>query len=78
MTEVIVGTSWIGKWETYTGQPERNPTRIPLEQACREIAAVFKCTEESARLSLLKHGYASTQNRDWRMPGRGYDEGDQW
>lgn len=70
MQEVIVGRSHIGRWV--------NTKRITLDQACEEMAKYWNCTPEDARESLEKHGYASSPNRDWRMAGRGFDEGDVW
>jgi len=54
------------------------PTRITMHQACQEMALYWNCTPENARESLLKHGYASSPNRDWRVAGRGFDEGEKW
>ena len=54
------------------------PRRIPMAQACEEMAKYWNCTPENARESLLKHGYASSPNRDWRVAGRGFDEGEKW
>jgi len=54
------------------------PVRITMRQACEEMALYWNCTPENARESLLKHGYASSPNRDWRVVGRGFDEGEKW
>jgi len=54
------------------------PIRITMQQACEEMAKYWRCTVENARESLLKHGYASSPNRDWRVVGRGFDEFDKW
>jgi len=42
------------------------------------MAKYWNCTVENARESLLKHGYASSPLRDWRVVGRGFDEGEVW
>jgi hypothetical protein len=82
--EVIIGqvyqqafggpTSWM-RW---AGETPKNPRRIPMAQACEEMAKYWNCTPNNARESLLKHGYASSPNRDWRVAGRGFDEGEKW
>lgn len=81
--EVIIGkiyqqsfggpTRWL-----LTNVEQDNPRRIPMAQACDEMAKYWNCTPENARESLLKHGYASSPNRDWRVVGRGFDEGEKW
>ena len=71
--QVIVGQSYQCRWMRTV------PTkRITMEQACEEMAKYWRCTPDSARESLLKHGYASSPNRDWRVVGRGFDEGEVW
>jgi len=82
-TEVIVGTiyqqSFGGPTRWLTSNVEsKNPIRITMRQACEEMALYWNCTPENARESLLKHGYASSPNRDWRVAGRGFDEGEKW
>jgi len=76
--QVIVGQSYGGKWVRFADETPKNPTRIPMVQACEEMALYWRCTPENARESLLKHGYASSPNRDWRVVGRGFDEGERW
>jgi len=49
-----------------------------MRQACEEMALYWNCTPENAREPLLKHGYASSPLRDWRVAGRGFDEGEEW
>lgn len=76
--EVITGTikfAGFGRCGWITNPP---PTRITLDEACAEMASYWNCTPENARESLLKHGYASSPKRDWRVAGRGFDEGDSW
>jgi hypothetical protein len=71
--QVIVGQAYQCRWMT------KVPTkRIPMAQACAEMAKYWRCTPEDARESLLKHGYASSPSRDWRVVGRGFDEGERW
>ena len=83
MQEVIVGKIYQKGWASgttwlITNVEEQNPRRITLDEACDEMAKYWKCTPENARESLLKHGYASSPNRDWRLVGRGFDEGESW
>ncbi len=75
--EVIVGRSYRGRW-VKTNVERDNPKRITLDEACEEMAKYWNCTPENARQSLKKHGYASSPNRDWRLVGRGFDEGERW
>ena len=81
--EVIVGKTYqkafggLTQW-LITNVEDQNPKRITLDEACEEMAKYWNCTPENARESLEKHGYASSPNRDWRMAGRGFDEGDVW
>lgn len=82
--EVIVGQiKWSplgmpGGWHIIENRPDLNPKRITMSEACAEMAAYWNCTPENARESLLKHGYASSPKRDWRVAGRGFDESDSW
>ena len=83
MQQVIVGKTYQQGWGKGTAWLKtnieaQNPKRITMEEACEEMAKYWNCTPENARESLLKHGYASSPNRDWRMAGRGFDEGDVW
>ena len=81
--EVIVGqiyqqsfggpTRWL-----FSNVETKNPRRIPMSEACAEMAKYWNCTPEDARESLLKHGYASSPNRDWRVVDRGYNEQEKW
>ena len=82
--QVIVGQIWqkaFGgqtQWLRFADETSRNPIRITMQQACEEMALYWNCTVENARESLLKHGYASSPSRDWRVVGRGFDEGEVW
>jgi len=82
--QVIVGQIWqkaFGgptQWMRWADETPKNPKRITMEQACEEMAKYWRCTHENARESLLKHGYASSPNRDWRVVGRGYNEDQVW
>lgn len=71
--EVITGFAYGGRWGT-----TKPPVRMSMEQACIEMSKYWNCTPENARESLLKHGYASSPLRDWRVVGRGFDEGEVW
>lgn len=82
--EVIVGRIWqkaFGgptQWLRWADENPENPRRVSMQQACAEMAKYWNCTVENARESLLKHGYASSPLRDWRVVGRGFDEGEVW
>ena len=54
------------------------PVRMSIQQACEEMALYWNCAPENARESLLKHGYASSPLRDWRVADRGYNEDQVW
>jgi len=71
--QVIAGFAYGGRWGT------AKPTaRLTMQQACEEMALYWNCTPENARESLLKHGYASSPLRDWRVVDRGYNEDQVW
>lgn len=75
--EVIVGKAYMGRW-VVTNIQSQNPRRMSLTEACEDMAKYWNCTPENARESLLKHGFASSPLRDWRLVGRGFDEGETW
>ena len=77
MQEVIVGIAYGGRW-VMSNVESQNPKRITLDEACEDMAKYWGCTPENAQESLLKYGYASSPNRDWRLGGRGFDEGETW
>lgn len=49
-----------------------------IKQKVGDAKEGWRCTPENARESLLKHGYASSPNRDWRVADRGYNEDQVW
>ena len=82
--EVIIGQIYQrgfggpSQWLVFADETPKNPTRITMRQACEEMALYWNCTPENARESLLKHGYASSPLRDWRVADRGYNEDQVW
>lgn len=75
METVIVGFTGGGRWIKNTTHFPNGLIEMPIDQACQEIAKHFKCTAEDARESLLKHKFASSQNRHWHLKG-GQVQGD--
>lgn len=73
-----VGLGEKSRWLNYENRPNLNPKRVSLAAACAEMAVYWNCTPENARESLLKHGYASSPKRDWRVVDRGCNEDQQW
>lgn len=71
--QVIVGQAYQCRWIR-----TKPPIRITMQQACEEMSKYWRCTVENARESLLKHGYASSPLRDWRVVDRGYNEDQVW
>ena len=67
-TIVLCGKTIGGRWlDKATPAFPEVIREMPLEQAAREVAEHFNCTEQDAVNSLVKYGYASEPNRHWAI-----------